>query len=165
MGNRISARSGRFRSSAKTNTRGAHSQRVMRPTRTTFQRRAQRFGSDRRSDPDAYLWKPRSAFSPDRTALDTVSPGEVEESGETFAPESRRYLFEVGAVGDSEYELTLTGGVPMQPPEVLAALFPQVKQTPPHPLTVSDPLSAGQVGPAVPPSPYQFYLPMILMSH
>ncbi len=88
----------------------------------------------------------------------------MEESGETFAPEPGRYLFEVGAAGDSEYELTLAGGVPMQPPEVLAALFPQVKQTPPHPLTVSDPLSAGQIGTVVRPI-FKFYLPVIVVRY
>lgn len=84
----------------------------------------------------------------------------MEESGETFAPEPGRYLFEVGAVGDSEYELTLAGGTPMQPPAVLAALFPQVKQTPPHPLTVSDPLSAKQLGPEFTLA-FNLYLPLL----
>jgi hypothetical protein len=71
----------------------------------------------------------------------------VEESGETFAPEPRRYLFEVGAAGDSEYELAF----PWQLPEAMVAMatarVDSIKPLPQHPLAVADPLSAGQLGP------------------
>jgi len=112
-------------------------------------------------DPDVYLWKPRNAFWPDRYANDTVLPGQVETFSNQFAPEAGRYLLEVQAVGDSEYELSLTG----EGGELAAASYAALeKARPPHPLTVSDPLSAGQLGPEV--SPYvRRHLPLVMRDH
>ncbi len=94
-------------------------------------------------DPDLYAWGPRNAFRPDAYRNDTVLPGQTEDLGHRFLPESGRYLVEVEAVGDSEYQLSLTGHAPEL---VEAPHSPTVKPRPQHPLVVSDPLSAGQVG-------------------
>ncbi len=108
-------------------------------------------------DPDAYLWKPRNAFWPDRFSQETVPPGVIEESGMLKIPEDGRYLLEVGAVGESEYELILSGEeLQLQS----SARTMTLKTLPPHPLTVSDPLSSGQTGMA--PNPiFLVYLPLI----
>ncbi len=108
-------------------------------------------------DPDVYIWKPRNAFWPDQTSLESVGTGEIEEFGEEFAPEPGRYVLEVRAVGDSEYRLSLAGQAQLQFP---STLLPLVKTPPPHPLTISDPLSAGQTGTAPIPT-FVIYLPVI----
>lgn len=94
-------------------------------------------------DPDLYAWGPRNGFRPDAYRNDTVLPGQTEDLGHRFLPESGRYLVEVEAVGDSEYQLSLSGNPP-EMIEVPRALV--VKPRPAHPLVVSDPLSAGQAG-------------------
>lgn len=94
-------------------------------------------------DPDLYAWGPRNAFRPDAYRNDTVLPWQTEDLGHRFLPESGRYLVEVEAVGDSEYQLVLTGHAPEM---IEAPRAPTVKPRPQHPLVVSDPLSAGQVG-------------------
>jgi uncharacterized repeat protein (TIGR01451 family) len=110
-------------------------------------------------DPDLFIWKPRNAFWPDRYTNDTVLPGQVETGSNQFPLESGRYLLDVQAVGASEYALSLTGqGSAM----VAANLAAPQKTLPGNPLTVSDPLSAGQVGPTVGLPPLRFYIPMIV---
>jgi hypothetical protein len=95
-------------------------------------------------DPDMYVWKPRSAFRPDGYTDARVAPGQVETIGYTRLLESGRFVVEVGAVGASEYSFSMTG-LPVPTP---AAAATSVKARPDHPLAVSDPLSARQVGPA-----------------
>jgi uncharacterized repeat protein (TIGR01451 family) len=109
-------------------------------------------------DPDLYAWRPRNAFQPDRYTQAVVLPGQVEESGYVVIEQTGRVLLEVQAVGASEYELTATRPVEAQAADTAAM---QVKPTPQHPLTVSDPLSAGVAGvPTVPWKTY-LYLPLI----
>jgi hypothetical protein len=108
-------------------------------------------------DPDVYLWQPRNAFWPDRAANGTNLPGQVETYSHAFAPEPGRYLLEVQAVGDSEYELSPAG----QEAEMAAAGRAALeKARPEHPLTISDPLSAGQLGPEVRLG-FKLYLPVL----
>jgi len=97
-------------------------------------------------DPDMYVWQPHSSFRPDRFSNETVDPGQSEDLGTDFTSQSGRVLLDVQAVGASDYELALNGDVGSEPNAVQALA---VKERPAHPLTVSDPLSAGQVGPAV----------------
>jgi uncharacterized repeat protein (TIGR01451 family) len=108
-------------------------------------------------DPNVYVWKPRNAFWPDRLFNEAVLPGQVETFSNRFRLEGGRYLLEVQAVGASEYELSLTrqGGV-----MAIANGAALEEPLPPHPLTVSDPLSAGQVGPAM-TLQTKNYLPMM----
>jgi len=83
----------------------------------------------------------------------------VETFSNQFRLEGGLYLLEVQAVGASEYELSLSGqgGVMGAASAVVAAA---TKPPPEHPLTVSDPLSAGQLGPEV--SLYsRWYLPLV----
>jgi uncharacterized repeat protein (TIGR01451 family) len=112
-------------------------------------------------DPDLYVWDPRNAFWPDRATDETVLPGHVEEFYSPFDMEAGRFLLEVQAVGDSEYELSLTG----EKREMAAASRAVLdKARPSHPLTVSDPLSAGQLGPDV-SLRVSSYLPVVLRGH
>jgi uncharacterized repeat protein (TIGR01451 family) len=112
-------------------------------------------------DPDMYAWKPRNGFRPDQYSNDTVLPGQTEELGHRFTPESGRYLLEVQAVGASEYQLTMPGGGQAM---AEAAYAPLAKQRPAHPLVVSDPLSAGQVGPVDTLRP-KIYLPLMFRNN
>jgi hypothetical protein len=109
-------------------------------------------------DPDLYAWAPRNGFRPDAYRNDTVSPGQTEDLGHRFVPESGRYLVETQAVGDSEYHLVLTGEAPDM---AEASRAPEVKPRPQHPLVISDPLSAGQVGAVVTLQP-KIYFPVML---
>jgi uncharacterized repeat protein (TIGR01451 family) len=108
-------------------------------------------------DPDMYVWKPRNAFWPDTYRNDRVLPGQMEDLVHRFLAESGRYLLEVQAVGASEYRLDLidAGHLPAGAAGALA-----VKPRPEHPLVISDPLSAGQVGPVV-TLQQALYLPLI----
>jgi hypothetical protein len=109
-------------------------------------------------DPDLYMWMPRRAFWPDRGFNDTLQPGQVETFSNQFGQEGGRYLLEVQAVGASAYELSLTGQGGVMAAAGGATLE---KPLPPHPLTVSDPLSAGQLGPEV--NLYaKWYLPLMV---
>ena len=92
-------------------------------------------------DPDAFLWAPRHAFWPDRYTMATLQPGQAEEFANTFPAEPGHYLLEVKAVGASEYEL---GGSRI--PTAATNRAALAKALPSHPLTVSDPLSAKQLG-------------------
>jgi uncharacterized repeat protein (TIGR01451 family) len=112
-------------------------------------------------DPDLYIWRPRNAFWPEGRFDETVLPGQVETFSNQFRLEGGLYLLEVQAVGASEYELSLTGQGGVMAAASGAAL---AKALPPHPLTVSDPLSAGQVGPEV--SLYsRWYLPLVFRGY
>ena len=112
-------------------------------------------------DPDLYAWKPRNGFLPDAYRNDTVAPGQTEDLGHRFVQESGRFLLEVQAVGASEYQLTVSGGDQTM---AAAASAPLAKQRPAHPLTVSDPLSAGQVGPVDALQP-KIYLPLMFRNN
>ena len=104
-------------------------------------------------DPDLYVWRPSNTFWPEGRFNASVLPGQVETYSYQFRLPGL-YLLEVQAVGPSEYELSRTGyGAAAAVSE--AAL---TKVLPPHPLTVSDPLSAGQLGPDV---EKKTYLPVI----
>jgi hypothetical protein len=73
----------------------------------------------------------------------------VETYSHAFVEEPGRYLLEVQAVGDSEYELS-HGGQEGEEGEMAAMNRAALeKARPEHPLTISDPLSAGQLGPEV----------------
>jgi hypothetical protein len=108
-------------------------------------------------DPDVYLWEPRNAFWPSAYSNATFGPGEPEYLSHQFV-EAGRYLMEVQAVGDSEYELTEIEEGFETPAASSAALE---KALPEHPLTVSDPLSAGQLGPEV-TERSKNYLPIVI---
>ena len=105
-------------------------------------------------DPDAYAWAPRNGFLPYPYTMDVRPPGKSEYLNKQF-DESGRYLMEVHAVGDSEYSLAL---IEPSAATAQAAGAPAAKSRPEHPLTLSDPLSAGQLGPDV---ATKIYLPMI----
>lgn len=112
-------------------------------------------------DPDLYAWKPRNGFMPDAYRNDTVSPGQTEDLGHRFVQESGRFLLEVQAVGDSEYRLILNGEGPQM---AEAPRAPSVKPRPQHPLVISDPLSAGQVG-AIEVLQPKSYLPVMFRNN
>ena len=109
-------------------------------------------------DPDMYVWRPRNGFRPDVHRNDTVLPGQTEDLGHRFVQESGRYLLEVQAVGASEYQLILGG---QSPAMVETSRAPAIKPRPQHPLVISDPLSAGQIGTVVTLRP-KIYLPVML---
>jgi len=111
-------------------------------------------------DPDMYVWTPRSAFRPDGYTDVTAGPGEVEGFGYTRILKGGRFLVEVGAVGASEYAFGIEGSASPASTAAIAA----AKTRPDHPLTVADPLSAGQVGPAV-TLENKSYLPVIFRSN
>ncbi len=106
-------------------------------------------------DPDMFVWRPQNGYRPDGYSNDTVAPGQVEDIGTRFVRQSGRYLVEIGAAGASEYELQIAGGTRG------VARAPATKVLPAHPLTISDPLSASQLG-AVPSLLSRTYLPMVL---
>lgn len=111
-------------------------------------------------DPDLYAWAPRNGFLPDAYRNDTVSPGQTEDLGHRFVPESGRFLLEVQAVGASEYQLQI--GVPTEEP--IQAASAAAKPHPQHPLLISDPLSAGQLG-AIEVLQPKLYLPLLSLNH
>jgi hypothetical protein len=104
-------------------------------------------------DPNLYVWQPRNGFRPDYAAAGIGVVDAVGFSGS----EGGLYLVEVKAEGDSRYQLLLGGDV-----TALGASAAGVAPSPPeHPLTVSDPLSAGAaVAPAFP----KLYLPIVMRS-
>ena len=108
-------------------------------------------------DPDMFIWKPLNAFWPDANTIETIFPGQV-ESASGQLPEGGRYLMEVQAVGASEYVLNVEGQGEM----AAAKRATLEKEMPQNPLTVSDPLSAGQVGASVGKPPITLYLPMVV---
>ena len=109
-------------------------------------------------DPDMYIWRPGNGFRPDLFSTDDVGPGQVETLGGEMVEQAGRYLLEVQAAGDSEYNLSLAG----QGAAVLAASHGQVgKEHPQHPLSLADPLSANQVDDWQGARPYIMYLPAV----
>ena len=94
-------------------------------------------------DPDLYVWKPWSAFRPDGYTDAATTPGEKEGFGYTRIAQTGRYIVEVGAAEASEYAFSVEG---TQAAQAGAAGALAAKPRPARPLTVSDPLSAGQVG-------------------
>ena len=68
------------------------------------------------------------------------------------------HLVEVQALGDSTYQLLLAGDVALQD----AASSNAATVIPEHPLTVSDPLSAGGVVTPVPPGFLKPYFPVLM---
>jgi hypothetical protein len=113
-------------------------------------------------DPDLYAWRPRNAFRPDRYTQATVLPGQMEESGYQVAQQSGRILLEVHAVGPSEYEMIAAGRIEEQTAASGASGALEDKPVPLHPLVVSDPLSARQLGPDV---ISKTYLPVVLRNN
>lgn len=110
-------------------------------------------------DPDVYVWRPLNAFYPDRFSNDPVAPGEIETAGEEIVQRGGLYLLDVVAVGDSEYRLATTAE--QQAADRSRVRPAEAKQRPTHPLTVSDPLSAGRVeAPRLLPA--RIYLPTIM---
>ena len=105
-------------------------------------------------NPDLYVWQPFSGFRPQYAATGT---GFVDTVG-FQAVEGGLYLVEVKAEGDSTYQLLLAGDV--VPGE--AALSTVTANTPDHPLTVSNPLSAGAAVAPAPPAFNEFYLPVVM---
>jgi hypothetical protein len=89
-------------------------------------------------DPSLYVWQPRNGFRPDYAA---AGAGVVDAVSFT-ASAGGLYLVEVRAEGDSRYQLLLGGDA--GPLEISAAS--RASDPPEHPLTVSDPLSAGVAG-------------------
>ena len=105
-------------------------------------------------NPDIYVWQPFSGFRPHYSATGT---GFVDTVG-FQAPKQGLYLLEVQAEGDSQYQLLLGGDI--GPRAASASQF--TANTPEHPLTVSDPLSAGiALAPIFP----ALYLPMMTANH
>jgi uncharacterized repeat protein (TIGR01451 family) len=111
-------------------------------------------------DPDMRIWRPRNAFWPDRYSDAAVLPGQVENLGYEQLEYSGRYLLEVQAIGASEYELILNRSRPQMGAD-MTRHAQAIKPQPEHPLVISDPLSANQVGASVEPH-YRFYLPVML---
>jgi uncharacterized repeat protein (TIGR01451 family) len=108
-------------------------------------------------DPDMYAWIPRSGNRPDYYTDAAAEPGQVEGIGYTEVQETGRFLIEIGAASPSEYAFDVEG---LPEGVVSAARAAAEKARPAHPLTVSDPLSAGQLG----PTPFQgsrVYLPLL----
>ena len=104
----------------------------------------------REGNPDLHVWQPFSGFRPHYSATST----DFVDTVGFQAPKQGLYLVEVQAEGDSEYQLLLGGDI--GPRAVSASQF--TANTPEHPLTVSDPLSAGV---AVAPTFPALYLPMM----
>lgn len=96
----------------------------------------------RAGDPDMYIWEPFNGFQPDHFVNNSVAPGQTESAGGKLSMPTGRALLEVLAVGSSEYTLSFA-----QDGEALPIIAAQAtaKLRPQHPLTVSDPLSAGVV--------------------
>ena len=111
-------------------------------------------------DPDLFVWGPRNAYWPDRSFNEPSQPGSMEYFANQFPLEPGRYLIEVQAVGATEYGLTMKW---LEDPWALASaakLDMAAKERPQHPLVVSDPLGAGQLGPAV-TGGLKSYLPVL----
>ena len=103
---------------------------------------------------DLYVWQPGSGFRPQYAASGT---GFVDAVG-FLAHREGLYLVEVKAEGDSTYQLLLAG----KPGLSAASSSQSTANTPEHPLTVSDPLSAGVATAPVPPTFPKLYLPIVI---
>ena len=109
-------------------------------------------------DPDMYIWRPRNGFRPDLYSNDTVTPGQTESLGGQMVLQSGRFLLEVLAVGDSEYNLSLSGE---GQGTLTGARAAADKISPQQPTTLADPISAGQVGAGPGTQPNSVYLPEV----
>jgi uncharacterized repeat protein (TIGR01451 family) len=111
---------------------------------------------------DLYMWKPQQAFRPNYWSNGPGGAGTGDEIIE-WLDEGGRYLLEVQAVGDSQYQLTIAdeslADIENRTSQAHLLSFAE-KDRPQHPLTISDPLSAGQAG-ALPGLAYEFYLPVV----
>jgi hypothetical protein len=99
------------------------------------------------------VWLPSSGFRPHYSATGT---GFVDTVG-FLAEQGGLHLVEVQAVGDSRYQLLLAGDTGQREGAALADAV-----TPEHPLTVSDPLSAGAVVAPDPPGFLKTYFPVLM---
>jgi len=105
-------------------------------------------------NPDLYVWQPWSGFRPHYSATGT---GFVDTVG-FVASRDGVYLVEVQAEGDTVYQLLLAGDVAPR-----TADSSGVTPNPPeHPLTVSNPLSAGVAVAPAPPAFHKLYLPIVM---
>jgi hypothetical protein len=104
-------------------------------------------------NPDLYVWQPWNGFRPHYAATGT---GFVDTAG-FLAPRWGPYLVEVKAEGDSTYQLLLGGDLAPRA-TAPAGIIPSV---PEHPLTVSNPLSAGVAVAPAPPAFPRLYLPVV----
>ena len=109
-------------------------------------------------DPDLYVWMPRHAFRPSHFSNGTGTVDEV--SG--WVQEPGICLLEVAAVGDSRYELRLREFDALEAGDQAQGTMLSLaeKARPMHPLTVSDPLSAGPVKPPASGGGIEIYLPL-----
>ena len=105
-------------------------------------------------NPDLYSWRPLSGFRPHYAATGT---GFVDAIG-FWVNKMGRYLVEVKAEGDSRYQLLLAGDISLRE----AILSDVTASIPEHPLTVSDPLSAGVAVAPDPPGIFNLYFPLIM---
>ncbi|MBL7183042.1 MAG: DUF11 domain-containing protein [Anaerolineae bacterium] len=105
-------------------------------------------------NPDLYVWQPLNGFRPNYTATGT---GFVDTVG-FQAAEQGLYLLEVKAEGDSRYQLLLARDISLRE-ATPAGITPS---PPEHPLTVSDPLSAGAAVAPSPPAFLKLYLPLVM---
>ncbi|MBU1878073.1 MAG: hypothetical protein KJ734_03895, partial [Chloroflexi bacterium] len=104
-------------------------------------------------NPDLYVWQPWSGFRPPYAAAGTGLVDTVGLLASRWGP----YLVEVQAEGDTVYQLLLAGDI-AQGECALAGVTPE------HPLTVSDPLSAGGVVAPAPPG-LSLYLPIVIKNY
>jgi len=95
-----------------------------------------------RGDPDLFAWRPDNGFLPNLISNASVPAGETEQLGEQMVQRIGVFLVEVHAAGASEYQISFIGSGP----DAAAAQAAALKPLPKHPLTVSDPLSAGVAG-------------------
>ena len=102
---------------------------------------------------DLYAWDPHSGFRPQYAATGT---GYVDAVG-FEAVRQGLYLVEVKAEGDSAYQLLLSGDLDAGEGTQSAI----TASTPEHPLTVSDPLSAGVAAAPEPLDFLMFHLPIV----
>jgi uncharacterized repeat protein (TIGR01451 family) len=108
-----------------------------------------------RGDPDLYVWEPRHAFRPNHAAENT----QLVDALGLRPQEQGIHLLEVMSRGESEYDLWLARPDTVEALASVATL-PGSKARPEHPLTVSDPLSAG-VGTRAPGlTLYRYYIPV-----
>ena len=112
-------------------------------------------------DPDLFGWWPDNGFAPNLYSVYDVGAGQTEAIGEDSLHASGRYLVEVASMGDSEYTLAFPWQLPEATAAIAAARVDGVKPLPQHPLAVSDPLSAGQLGPQV-TGGMKIYLPWLM---
>lgn len=109
-----------------------------------------------RGDPDLFVWKPRTGRYPQHSSM---GAGLLEAVGLRSEMDGV-YLVEVGANGDSAYTFLLATSASAAASPQIPARMEVDKTRPEHPLTVSDPLSAGQAGTPDPLAP-RMYLPVI----